>query len=163
MASPSADCTLSLPVFYSWEFTTGPEGDFESLVRDLKPRPLPDTVGTRPLDVHQPGFSLPSGEVIPMKGILKPPEPATTVPHPVPQPFQEKLAEILNAPADALNAPAAHDPIVAPPIYGSTYPPHERVESPTRRRTGSTISISIRETASLPASARGSSRRIRNT
>ena len=27
---------FQLPVFYSWEFTTGPEGDFESLVRDLK-------------------------------------------------------------------------------------------------------------------------------
>ena len=30
---------LQLPVFYSWEFTTGPEGDFESLVRDLQPQP----------------------------------------------------------------------------------------------------------------------------
>ena len=38
------------------------------------------------------------------------------------------MADILNAPANALNAPAAQDPIVAPPIYGSTYPPKERVE-----------------------------------
>ena len=55
---------FQLPVFYSWEFTTGPEGDFESLVRDLKPRPLPEKVGTRPLDLTRPGFSLPSGGVI---------------------------------------------------------------------------------------------------
>jgi len=119
---------VQLPVFYSWEFTTGPEGDFESLVRDLKPRPLPDTVGTRPLDLTTPGFSLPSGGVLPMKGILKPPEPATAEPQPPPQSFQTKLADILNAPANVLNAPATQDPIVAPPIYGSTYPPKERVE-----------------------------------
>jgi hypothetical protein len=123
---PSAP--FQLPVFYSWEFTTGPEGDFESLVRDLKPRPLPDQVGTRPVDLTNPGFSLPSGGVITMKGILKPPEAATAEPQPPPQPFQGKLADILNAPANALTAPAAQDPIVAPPIYGSTYPPKERVE-----------------------------------
>ena len=119
---------FQLPVFYSWEFTTGPEGDFESLVRDLKPRPLPAQVGTRPLDLTRPGFSLPSGGVIPMKGILKPPEPVTAQPQPPPLTLQGKLADILNAPANAVNAPAAQDPIVAPPIYGSTYPPKERVE-----------------------------------
>jgi hypothetical protein len=119
---------FQLPVFYSWEFTTGPEGDFESLVRDLKPCPLPEKVGTRPLDLTKPGFSLPSGGVIAMKGILKPPEPLTAEPPPVPQSLQGKLADILNAPANALNAAAAQDPIVAPPIYGSTYPPEERVE-----------------------------------
>jgi hypothetical protein len=119
---------FQLPVFYSWEFTTGPEGDFESLVRDLKPRPLPEQVGTRPLDLTTPGFSLPSGGVITMKGILKPPEPVTAEPQPAPQSLQGKLADILNAPANALTAPAAQDPIVAPPIYGSTYPPKERVE-----------------------------------
>ena len=39
-----------------------------------------------------------------------------------------KAGDILNAPANALNAPAVQDPIVAPPIYGSTYPPKERVD-----------------------------------
>ena len=119
---------FQLPVFYSWEFTTGPEGDFESLVRDLKPRPLPEQVGTRPLDLTRPGFSLPSGGVITMKGILKPPEPVSAQPQPPPQSLQGKLADILNAPANALNAPVVSGPIVAPPIYGSTYPPKERVE-----------------------------------
>ena len=119
---------FQLPVFYSWEFTTGPEGDFESLVRDLKPRPLPEKVGTRPLDLTRPGFSLPSGGVIPMKGILKPPEPVTAQPQPPPQTLQGKLADILNAPVNALNAPVVQDPIVAPPIYGSTYPPKDRVD-----------------------------------
>lgn len=119
---------FQLPVFYSWEFTTGPEGDFESLVRDLKARPLPAGVGTRPLDLTRPGFSLPSGGVLAMKGILKPPEPAAAQPEPVPQGLRQGLADILNAPAKALAAPGAHDPIVAPPIYGSVYPPMEQVE-----------------------------------
>jgi hypothetical protein len=119
---------FQLPVFFSWEFTTGPEGDFESLVRDLKPRPLPEKVGTRPLDLTRPGFGLPSGGVIAMKGVLKPPEPVTAQPQPVSPPLQAKLADVLNAPANALNAPVAQDLIVAPPIYGATYPPKERVE-----------------------------------
>jgi hypothetical protein len=119
---------FQLPVFYSWEFTTGPEGDFESLVRDLKPRPLPKEVGTRPLDLTRPGFGLPPGGVVPMKGILKPPEPATAEPQPVPQPLTGQLADVLNAPANAQTAPLPQDPIVAPPIYGSAYPPKERVE-----------------------------------
>jgi hypothetical protein len=119
---------FQLPVFFSWEFTTGPEGDFESLVRDLKPRPLPDNVGMRPLDLTKPGFGLPSGGLIAMKGVLKPPEPVTAQPPPVSQALQAKLADVLNAPASALNTPVAQVPIVAPPIYGSTYPPKERVE-----------------------------------
>ena len=45
----------------------------------------------------------------------------------VPQPLQAGLAEILNAPANALANPSAADPIVAPPIYGATYPPRDRV------------------------------------
>ena len=125
---PSA-VPLQLPVFYSWQFTTGPEGDFESLVRDLQPRPLPDSVGTRPLDLRTPGFSLPPGGLVSMKGMLKPLEPAPSGAQPpaLPAAFQAKLATILNAPADARSAPSATDPIVAPPIYGSPYPPRDRV------------------------------------
>ena len=119
---------FQLPVFYSWEFTTGPEGDFESLVRDLKPRPLPVTVGTRSLDLTDPGFGLPSGGVIAMKGILKPPEPVTSQPQPVPQSLQRKLAGILNEPVRALIQPETQDPLVAPPIYGATYALRDLVE-----------------------------------
>lgn len=119
---------FQLPVLYSWEFTTGPEGDFESLVRDLRPQPLPEHVGTRLLDLTKPGFGLPSGGMIAMKGILKPPEPVTAQPQPVLKPLQGKLADILNSPVNALNQPVTQDPIVAPPIYGLTYPPRERVD-----------------------------------
>jgi hypothetical protein len=118
---------FQVPVYFSWEFTTGPEGDFESLARDLQPRPLPKTVGIRPLNVQEPGFNLPSGGVLPMKGILKPPEPADVQPTVVPEPLRKELAKLLNAPANMLPTSASGDPIVAPPIYGSSYPPRDRV------------------------------------
>ncbi len=53
------DSDVRLPVYYSWRFSTGPSGDFESLVRKLKPRELPATVGRRDLDVSEPGAPLP--------------------------------------------------------------------------------------------------------
>jgi len=40
-----------IPVYYQWNFTTGPGGDFESLARKLEYRELPKEVGTRKLDV----------------------------------------------------------------------------------------------------------------
>ena len=36
--TPNAD-PIRLPVYYSWEFATGPAGSFETLVRRLQPRP----------------------------------------------------------------------------------------------------------------------------
>lgn len=47
--------TVTLPVYYRWRFGTGRGGDFEMLVRQLQARPLPASVGTRPIDVTQPG------------------------------------------------------------------------------------------------------------
>ncbi len=47
---------ITLPVYYSWEFRTAADSDFEELVRRLKPRPLPEEVGKRPMDISRPGF-----------------------------------------------------------------------------------------------------------
>ncbi|KQR77321.1 hypothetical protein ASF98_21475 [Arthrobacter sp. Leaf337] len=55
-----ADDEVRLPVYHHWEFGTGPDGDFESLVRRLRPRPVPDDLGLRPLDVSDPGSGLPA-------------------------------------------------------------------------------------------------------
>jgi hypothetical protein len=45
---------IRLPVYHHWSFSTGFEGDFESLARRLEAQEVPDTVGTRPLDVQDP-------------------------------------------------------------------------------------------------------------
>jgi hypothetical protein len=46
-----ADPSVTLPLYYHWTFRTGPAGDFESLARKLVPRPIPPTVGRRPMFV----------------------------------------------------------------------------------------------------------------
>ena len=47
------------PVYYEWYFRTGAAGDFEELVRALKPRAMPKEVGIRDMDIQQPGFGMP--------------------------------------------------------------------------------------------------------
>jgi hypothetical protein len=120
---------VSLPVYFSWEFSTGPEGDFESLARLLQPRPIPNNVGTRLLDIGHCGFGLTqqAAAVVPMSGLLQPVPLPAIPPSPIPPALQAGLVKILNAPADALTQPV-NDPLVAPPIYGAPYPPKQRVE-----------------------------------
>ena len=128
---------VSLPVYFSWEFSTGENADFESLVRLLQPRPVGDRVGTVPVDISAPGFGLPSqpDAILPMRGALQPASLAATTPPIVPQGLQTELATLLNAPADALSQNVS-DPVVAPPIYGASYPPKDRVEVSPRRPSG---------------------------
>lgn len=54
-----------LPYFHRWYFRTGDVGDFEYLVRVLKPQPVDSRVGLRDIDVLRPGANL--------KGILDAP------------------------------------------------------------------------------------------
>ena len=49
----------SYPVYYRWFFRTGSHGDFEYLVRLLKPRPVDTRVGTRDMDVQDPAPNIP--------------------------------------------------------------------------------------------------------
>lgn len=47
-----------LPYYHRWFFKTGTVGDFEYLVRLLEPKPVNSKVGTRDMDVQQPGANL---------------------------------------------------------------------------------------------------------
>ena len=49
LAWDPADGDVTLPVYYFWRFGTGPDGDFESLVRRLHGVPLPSGLGRRTL------------------------------------------------------------------------------------------------------------------
>src|SRR5262249_53719121 len=64
-----------LPVYYSWRFGTGGEGDFESLVRRLEPRVIPAGVGRRDMDVSTPGAGLSKANSAPLglEGALQAP------------------------------------------------------------------------------------------
>ncbi len=136
---------VDLPVYYRWEFTTGDAGDFASLVKLLKARPVPEGIGRRPLDIGDPGFDYgqPNGDgqlLVGLEGALQSPaSEATPWPAHQRQPFQEKLLEILNAPAASTDSTdptdpdaavdgagdaaetAPADPVVAPPIYGGRH------------------------------------------
>ncbi|MDM0047976.1 hypothetical protein [Variovorax sp. J22R115] len=123
--TPTQKLPFLLPVYHHWEFRTGPGGDFESLVRRLKPQPVPEGLGRRPIDISQPGFGLPA-EFPPhvdlgLEGALLPMEtPDTPAPwsEETALPFQTTLAGIINAPGLSEVADPDADPLLAPPVYG---------------------------------------------
>jgi hypothetical protein len=119
---------IVLPVYYSWSFRTGANGDFTSLAQRLTARPAPDGVGERPVDIGQPGFTLPATfpkpAVTNLGGALQPtdaPETDPSWPDGAEAPFQAGLAPIVNAPGQGEAADPDADPILAPPLYGRWY------------------------------------------
>ncbi|SHM62115.1 hypothetical protein SAMN05444266_109221 [Chitinophaga jiangningensis] len=50
--------TASFPYYYRWHFRTGSKGDFEYLVRLLKPNPVDNRVGRRDMDTQAPGSNI---------------------------------------------------------------------------------------------------------
>ena len=125
----AAPTSVRLPVYFRFDFATGPSGDFEYLARLLVARPVPPTIGSRPMDVSRPGAGLPDvapdspNAVLRLEGAMRAPG---FVSSPWTDPdraaFQAALADELDAPARLAAAEAAaHEaasPTVAPPIYG---------------------------------------------
>ena len=112
------------PFFYSWSFRTASHGDFEYLVRLLKPQPLDSRVGVRDMDVQDPGSNLPGITDPALAGILKlggalrvpdadlsPDELALRQKYeswdqPYPDVFETNLAKFINLPDDYANQTA---------------------------------------------------------
>ena len=118
---------ITLPVYYSWEFRTSAGGDFEDLVRRLKPRELPPEVGQRPMDISRPGFKIEpplaadeKGTIVALEGALRVIDrESASWPDSVRERFQTALAEILDTPWELATKDAGdQDPIVGPPVYG---------------------------------------------
>jgi len=105
------------PIYYRWQFATGTIGDFEYLVRLLKPKPCDLRVGRRDMDMTKPGANLKWVEaddfslegVLRLGGALQ--VPRKTLPKPerdllnlldgwgkdrLPHPFQKQVAALLN-------------------------------------------------------------------
>ena len=59
------------PIYHQWFFKTGSLGDFEYLVRLLKPQPIDSRVGVRDMDVQQPGLNVEGISDLQLDGILK--------------------------------------------------------------------------------------------
>ena len=111
---------LDLPVYYRWRFRTGTGGDFESLVRLIKPATLPATIGLRDMDVTRPGGGLVQAAQAPLavEGALRAVEmESTTWPSGEKSAWITDLSELLNLP-DGARVPGGPDPLIVPPLYG---------------------------------------------
>jgi len=132
------------PYYYRWQFRTGAFGDFEYLVKLLKPRPTDKRVGVRDMDVVHPGSNLPAidtpaelGGVLKLGGALR--VPFATLPPadqaevtkfdqwdvPFPHPFETAAARLINladdytrASTETVNPDGDPDPVVTLPLYG---------------------------------------------
>jgi len=123
-----AAAEVELPVYYSWTFSTGAGGDFQSLATLLTARPLPPGVGATVIDVSHSGLSvdLPVGTGLGLAGALRP---VGSTPPDWPDAslrsaWESALVPVLNAPALV----AAGDPLLAPPLYGAAPAGHDRVD-----------------------------------
>lgn len=104
------------PYYFRWYFRTGGTGDFESLVRLLKPQKVDHRVGRRDLDVQSPGVNFRGvqegrpdlGGILKLGGALKVPDADFTAVEmtevqkyenwatPYPQPIQQDIATLVN-------------------------------------------------------------------
>ncbi len=139
---------VELPVYYSWRFTTGEAGNFESLARRLQPKPAPPGVGRRRVDATQPfvgavgadGLALtaasPGAQMVvegPIVSIQDPAdEPPGTWPTEAEQHWEPdvttELIERLNRADRQAHEPEPGPPQVGPPLYGSNHARQPRVE-----------------------------------
>ena len=122
-----APSEVLLPVYVSWQFTTGAARDFETLARRLKPNELPASAGRKAVDFSAPAFAIKPNpdrkdpaNTLGIEGALRPVNATSeTWSDKVRKPFQSALAAILNTPWNvATNSATNSDPILAPPIYG---------------------------------------------
>jgi hypothetical protein len=117
---------VTLPAYYAWRFATGPDGDFESLVRQLHGEPLPPGLGTRKLWLSYPMSGLPeparSGTALELQVALRPP--GSTLDDVQPLVGTSYLDALRSRLVDAgydvslLTAKAGSPPAVGPPVYG---------------------------------------------
>jgi hypothetical protein len=105
---------IRLPVYYSWEFATGVEGDFEALVWQLERRRLTvDEVGTRKLEIGTAGYGLPATAPVDLEGALGPEADAADPRVGPSAPYQQRLQALVN---ETTSVPPL--PVLPPPIYG---------------------------------------------
>ena len=108
------EATSRIPYYHRWYFATGTQGDFEYLVRLLKPQPVDSRVGRRDMDVQNPGSNIAGidhpdlGSILRLEGALKIPEvnldddekqiveSFENWDQPYPHPFQKDLATFIN-------------------------------------------------------------------
>jgi hypothetical protein len=123
---------VRLPVYYHWEFATGPEGDFETLAARLRPHASSAQVGRAPMHIGSahPGIvELPTdtpGAIVDMDGALRAPAGSDLTLAQVPAPIRTGLRSAVNA-ATRTAAGQTAPLTVGPPLYGAWHANHHRL------------------------------------
>jgi hypothetical protein len=122
-----AGTDVTLPVYSFWRFATGPNGDFESLVRQLHGVPLPPGLGKRKLLLDYPMSGLPApdpgGASLELQVALRPPgaRPDDIQPLVGASYLDVLRSRLVDAGYDTsllTTHPDAPPPAVGPPVYG---------------------------------------------
>jgi len=138
-----AGLDVVLPVYYSWTFATGSDGDFKSLVQRLQ-GVAPDSIpgfGSRTIDVSSPWTSPPQldpGLTVQMDGALGlGPRAGDALPDPARTAFETRMTRLINFPADRQPRSDPNQPgfdpslsAVAPPLYGGRHAGQVRAPAP---------------------------------
>ncbi len=131
----SAPDSIDLPVYHHWRFQTGPQGDFESLARRLKPREASARIGRirMHVGVPTPFIDRITGpqRFLDMDGALQAPMQARRAANPpvtdaeladVPDALRDGLERVAGVLADtAQGAPDDDGPALGPPLYGGKH------------------------------------------
>jgi len=131
--------SITLPVYFHWEFQTGVEGDFESLAQRLKPVIADSSVGYVDMHVGEgaPPLVVPAGQVriMPMDGALRATTGGDGTLAEVPNALSEGLALVSRTLADAADGVIDGQELVqddrqpvGPPVYGSAWNRKWKVE-----------------------------------
>jgi hypothetical protein len=136
------DEAVELPVYHSWTFKTGPNGDFEQLVRRLTPREL--QAGIKDFDIGDAGTPQlppepPERKLVSWKGALVSPA-AVAIERDEDHwdAFRKDMQTVVNEGLDPGSEPAAgevydplvHDPAVGPPAYAALPAGQDSVPAP---------------------------------
>lgn len=139
MAWSGSTINVEFPVYKSWRCGTGALGDFETLVRSLKPTVLDSDLGTRPMNIAETGMGLDGLAVddeIGMEGALAPAAfvPVAAANNASTDDYTVGLKSILNL-SDTMQTSSyvgssaipnpyvtatsiQNDPVIVPPTYG---------------------------------------------
>lgn len=127
--SSQASGTVELPVYHQWTFTTGTEGDFQALVRQLSPANLAEhDIGETPVDLSEPGpdtlTTLVNGEALvsQLGGALRSLE-ADEEANEEASPMQEALLEQQGSLLEILGTDGLEEDVIGPPVYGRWHLP----------------------------------------
>lgn len=124
-SSSASPDSIDLPAYFSWEFSTGDEGDFASLLARLRRKKLTNAeVGTRKLNISAGGYGLPASKDVDLEGALGPPLHGAPIAVGPSKDFETRLRSLLNGTAEETL------PVLPPPLYGRWHAAQRSIPDP---------------------------------